>query len=101
MMTQLEIMQELDGIRYSKEVVCIEPDLGDLRKSTDKALPGLPITPKRVLKKYRFSAVFTIVFATASFVLALVLVLAGNDEHTFGGQYLVAVGNLTALLVGI
>ncbi|XP_014558698.1 hypothetical protein COCVIDRAFT_43919, partial [Bipolaris victoriae FI3] len=84
-------MQELDGIRYSKEVPCIEPDLGDLRKSTDKALPGLPKTPKRVLKKYRFSAVFPMVLAIASFVLTLTLVLAGQDAHTFGGQYLAAV----------
>ncbi|EMD96628.1 hypothetical protein COCHEDRAFT_1036230, partial [Bipolaris maydis C5] len=84
-------MQELDGIRYSKEVPCIEPDLGDLRKSTDKALPGLPKTPKRVLKKYRFSAVLSMALAIASFVLTLTLVLAGDDAHTFDGQYLAAV----------
>ncbi|KAH7558391.1 hypothetical protein BM1_05663 [Bipolaris maydis] len=90
MMTQMEIMQELDGIRYSKEVPCIEPDLGDLRKSTDKALPGLPKTPKRVLKKYRFSAVLSMALAIASFVLTLTLVLAGDDAHTFDGQYLAA-----------
>ena len=42
--------------------------------------------------KYRFSAFFPIAFAVASFVLTLVLVLAGSDEHTFGGQYMVAVG---------
>ncbi|KAJ6201702.1 hypothetical protein J3E72DRAFT_410048 [Bipolaris maydis] len=83
-------MQELDGIRYSKEVPCIEPDLGDLRKSTDKALPGLPKTPKRVLKKYRFSAVLSMALAIASFVLTLTLVLAGDDAHTFDGQYLAA-----------
>ncbi|EUC41105.1 hypothetical protein COCMIDRAFT_65052, partial [Bipolaris oryzae ATCC 44560] len=80
----------LNGIRYSKEVLCIEPDLGDLRKSTDKALPGLPKTPKRVLKKYRFSAVFPMVLAIVSFVLTLTLALAGHDAHTFGGQYLAA-----------
>ncbi|EMD68434.1 hypothetical protein COCSADRAFT_62033, partial [Bipolaris sorokiniana ND90Pr] len=81
----------LDRIRYSKEVPCIEPDLGDLRKSTDKALPGLPKTPKRVLKKYRFSAVFPMVLAIASFILTLTLALAGHNAHTFGGQHLAAV----------
>ena len=72
--------------------IAIEPDLGDLRKSTDKALPAPPKTPKRVLMKYRFSAFFPIAFAVASFVLTLVLVLAGREEHTFCGQYMVAVG---------
>lgn len=77
--------------RYSKNELSIEPDLGDLRRSTDKALPGLPKTPKRVMMKYRFSAVFPIVFAIAGFILTLVLVVAGKDAYTFGGQYLVAV----------
>ncbi|KNG47960.1 sphingolipid delta4-desaturase [Stemphylium lycopersici] len=83
-------MNEIDESFYCDKGISIEPDLGDLRKSTDKALPAPPKTPKRVLMKYRFSAVLSIAVAVASFVLTLVLVLAGSDAHTFGGQYLVA-----------
>lgn len=43
--------------------------------------------------KYRFSAVFSIGLTIASFVLSLVLVVAGNHAYTFGGQYLVAVSH--------
>ncbi|KAH8625685.1 hypothetical protein IG631_19564 [Alternaria alternata] len=85
-------MDHIEGTFYLEKEIAIEPDLGDLRKSTDKALPAPPKTPKRVLMKYRFSAFFPIAFAVASFVLTLVLVLAGSDEHTFGGQYMVTVG---------
>lgn len=95
----MEIIHELDGGRYPKKVLTIEPDLGDLRKSTDKALPAPPKTPRRVLMKYRFSAFFPIIFSIASFVLVLVLVLAGNHQSTFSGQYLVAVSQCLALLV--
>ena len=84
-------MNEIDETFYCDKEISIEPDLGDLRKSTDKALPAPPKTPKRVLMKYRFSAVFSIAFAVTSFVLTLVLIIAGGDAHTFGGQYLVAV----------
>ncbi|RYN57558.1 hypothetical protein AA0118_g7691 [Alternaria tenuissima] len=85
-------MDHIEGTFYLEKEIAIEPDLGDLRKSTDKALPAPPKTPKRVLMKYRFSA-FPIAFAVASFVLTLVLVLAGSDEHTFGGQYMVALNS--------
>ncbi|KAI4714531.1 hypothetical protein J4E89_000211 [Alternaria sp. Ai002NY15] len=80
---------------YTGKEIAIEPDLGDLRKSTDKALPAPPKTPKRVLMKYRFSAILSIAFAAASFVFTLVLVLAGSDEHMFGGQYIVALNTTT------
>jgi len=83
-------MDEIRDTFYS-EKISIQPDLGDLRKSTDKALPAPPVTPKRVLMKYRFSATFAIVVAVTSFVLVLVLVLAGKGKGTFGGQYLLAV----------
>jgi hypothetical protein len=87
----MENMDHIEETFYSDKEIAIEPDLGDLRKSTDKALPAPPTTPKRVLMKYRFSAIFPIAFAVASFVFTLILVLAGSDEHTFGGQYIVAV----------
>jgi len=84
-------MDHIEETFYSGKEIAIEPDLGDLRKSTDKALPAPPKTPKRVLMKYRFSAILSIAFAAASFVFTLVLVLAGSNEHMFGGQYIVAV----------
>lgn len=99
MVNHMEIIHELDGGRYPRKVLVIEPDLGDLRKSTDKALPAPPKTPKRVLMKYRFSAVFPIFFSIASFSLALVLVLAGHHATTFSGQYLVAVSQYIPLPV--
>lgn len=73
------------------EKISIEPDLGDQRQSTFKALPAPPKTPKRVMMKYRFSGVFPFVLSLAAFVLTLVVVLAGHDIATFRGQYLVAV----------
>jgi hypothetical protein len=81
---------EIEDTFYSEKIY-IEPDLGDLRKSTDKALPALPKTPKRMMIKYRFSTVFPIAFAVASFVPAIVVVLARQGKGVFGGQYLVAV----------
>ena len=42
--------------------------------------------------KYRFSGVFPVVLSLATFVLTLVVVLAGQNMGTFEGQYLVAVG---------
>jgi hypothetical protein len=83
-------MNYMDEERFCTERISIEPDL-DPRRSTDKALPAPPKTPKRVLMKYRFSAVIPILFASASFVLALVVVLAGGEEGPFSGGYLVAV----------
>ncbi|OAL47180.1 hypothetical protein IQ07DRAFT_483449, partial [Pyrenochaeta sp. DS3sAY3a] len=68
----------------------IEPDLGDQRKSTYKALPAPPKTPRRVIKKYRFSAIVPFLFVVASFVLSLVILLAGKDKGTFEGVYLVS-----------
>jgi hypothetical protein len=84
-------MDEIDDTFYSEKEISIEPDLGDLRKSTDKALPAPPKTPKRVMMKYRFSAVFPIAFAAASFVLTIGVVMAGQERNIFGGQYLIAV----------
>jgi hypothetical protein len=92
-------MDHIEETFYSEKEISIEPDLGDLRKSTDKALPAPPKTPKRVLMKYRFSAILPIASAVASFVFTLVLVLAGSDEHTFGGQYIVAVRIQTTITV--
>ncbi|KAI4960098.1 hypothetical protein J4E86_001718 [Alternaria arbusti] len=88
-------MDHIEETFYTGKEIAIEPDLGDLRKSTDKALPAPPKTPKRVLMKYRFSAILSIAFAVASFVFTLVLVLAGSDEHMFGGQYIVALNTTT------
>jgi hypothetical protein len=89
----LEILVKMDQIHdtfYSEKEIAIEPDL-DLRKSTDKALPAPPKTPKRVMMKYRFSAVFPIAFAVASCVLSILVVVAGQGTDMFNGQYLVAV----------
>jgi hypothetical protein len=74
------------------EKISIEPDLGDQRKSIYKPLPAPPRTPKRVLKKYRVSALAPCVLAVASFVLTLVVVLAGQTKDTFDQHYLIAVG---------
>jgi len=76
---------------FWEEKVSIEPDLGDQRRSTYKALPSPPKTPKRVMMKYRFSGVLPLVLSLAAFVLTLVVVLAGRDVGVFEGQYLVAV----------
>ena len=78
---------------FCEDKIYIEPDLGDPRQSTLKALPAPPKTPKRVMRKYRFSAVFPLVFVLAGFVLSLVVVLAGRDKGTFDGQYLLAVSD--------
>ncbi|KAL1655266.1 sphingolipid delta-4 desaturase [Didymella pomorum] len=75
---------------FWEEKISIEPDLGDQRQSTYKALPSPPKTPKRVMMKYRFSGVFPLVLSLATFVLSLVVVLGGQNKGTFGGQYLVA-----------
>jgi hypothetical protein len=80
-----------------EEKIPIEPDLGDQRQSTYKALPSPPKTPKRVMMKYRFSGVFPLILSLAVFVLSLVMVLAGQNEGTFGGQYLVAVSHTLAI----
>jgi len=76
---------------FLSEKISIEPDLGDQRKSIYKALPAPPTTPKRVLKKYRISAIIPCVLAVTSFVLTIAVVLAGQRKGAFGGQYLVAV----------
>lgn len=75
---------------FWEEKVVIEPDLGDQRQSTYKALPSPPKTPKRVLMKYRFSGVFPLALSLATFVVSLVVVLAGQNEGMFRGQYLVS-----------
>ncbi|KAF3052466.1 hypothetical protein E8E11_010124 [Didymella keratinophila] len=74
---------------FWEEKIAIEPDLGDQRQSTYKALPSPPKTPKRVMMKYRFSGVFPLILSLATFVLSLVVVLGGQNEGTFGGQYLI------------
>lgn len=76
---------------FWEEKISIEPDLGDQRQSTYKALPSPPKTPKRVLMKYRISGVVPLILSIAAFVLSLVVVLAGQGVGTFEGQYLVAV----------
>lgn len=74
------------------EKVYIEPDLGDQRRSTYKALPAPPKTPKRVMMKYRFSGIFPLVLSLASFIITLVVVVAGQRPGAFESQYLVTVG---------
>ncbi|KAH7357663.1 hypothetical protein BKA66DRAFT_574300 [Pyrenochaeta sp. MPI-SDFR-AT-0127] len=74
----------------------IEPDLGDQRKSIFKALPAPPKTPRRVMMKYRFSAVFPFVVGVASFVLTLVVVLAGTGNRIFEEHYLIALNTSRA-----
>jgi hypothetical protein len=71
--------------------IFLEPDMGDPRQSTLKALPSPPKTPRRVMMKYRFSGVFPIVFTVVGFVLLLVVMLAGREKGKFDGYYLVAV----------
>lgn len=85
---------------FWEEKISIEPDLGDQRRSTYKALPSPPKTPKRVMMKYRFSGVFPLVLSLAAFVLTLVMVLAGGNVTTFEGQYLVAVCASPVQIVG-
>jgi hypothetical protein len=85
-------MDQIDDTFYSEKEIAIEPDL-DHRNSTDK-LPAPPKTPKRVMMKYRFSAVFPIAFAVASCVLSILVVVAGQGTDMFNGQYLVAVSIL-------
>ena len=77
---------------FWEEKISIEPELGDQRQSTYKALPSPPKTPKRVMVKYRFSGVFPLILSVATFVLTLVVVLAGQNAGMFERQYLVAVG---------
>lgn len=74
-----------------EEKISIEPDLGDQRRSTYKALPAPPKTPKRVMMKYRFSGVFPFIFSLAAFVLTLLVVLADHRINAVQGQYLIAV----------
>ncbi|XPS77818.1 hypothetical protein M3J09_009845 [Ascochyta lentis] len=75
---------------FWEEKISIEPDLGDQRQSTYKALPSPPKTPKRVMMKYRFSGAFPLVLSLATFVLTLVVVLGGQNVGTFEGQYMLA-----------
>ncbi|KZM25238.1 uncharacterized protein EKO05_0007434 [Ascochyta rabiei] len=75
---------------FQEKNFSIEPDLGDQRQSTYKALPSPPKTPKRVLMKYRFSGVFSLILSLTTFVLTLVVVLAGRNVGTFEGQYIIA-----------
>lgn len=82
---------------FWEEKISIEPDLGDQRRSTYKALPSPPKTPKRVMMKYRFSGVLPFVLSLAAFVLTLVVVLAGRDVSVFEAQYLVAVGSTSMI----
>lgn len=79
---------------FWEEKISIEPDLGDQRQSTYKALPAPPKTPKSVMMKYRFSGVFPLLLSLGAFVLGLVVVLAGQNQGMFEAQYLVAVGHL-------
>lgn len=76
---------------FWSEKIVIEPDLGDQRKSIYKALPPPPTTPRRVLVKYRFSAVFACLFAGISFVLSSIVVLAGTNADLFSGHSLIVV----------
>jgi hypothetical protein len=78
---------------FWEEKISIEPNLGDQRRSTYKALPSPPKTPERVIMKYRFSGVLPFVLSIAAFVLTLVVVLAGREVGVFEAQYLVAVSS--------
>ncbi|KAI8934108.1 hypothetical protein NX059_008868 [Plenodomus lindquistii] len=82
---------DLKDDTFYSEKISIEPDLGDPRNSTWKPLPHPPRTPKRVMMKYRFSAIVPIALALASFNMALALVLAGQARGPFGGEYVLAV----------
>src|SRR3954469_5657738 len=82
-------------ISYSEKMIVevesgidLEPDI-DQRRSVDKALPPKPTTPKQVLHKYRFSALFPFVFTVTSFALMLMFVLAGRMPGVLNGQYMV------------
>ncbi|KAF1993119.1 hypothetical protein P154DRAFT_540685 [Amniculicola lignicola CBS 123094] len=66
------------------------PDTGDLRKSTYKALPSPPVTAKRVMYKYRFSAIFPFAFAATSFALTIVLLMAGSRPGVLDRQFMIS-----------
>ncbi|KAH7125425.1 hypothetical protein B0J11DRAFT_579971 [Dendryphion nanum] len=74
-----------------EEKISVEPDIGDQRQSVFKALPSRPTTPKRVMHRFRFSAVFAFVSAIVAFSLKLVLLLAGQEPGTLEGDYIFAI----------
>lgn len=81
--------------RDYEEKISVEPDIGDQRQSVYKALPNRPTTPKRVMHKFRFSAVFAFASAVVAFSLKLVFVLAGQEPGgMLQGDYMIAVGDV-------
>ncbi|KAF3007740.1 hypothetical protein E8E13_009930 [Curvularia kusanoi] len=85
------VMEPDDSHIQWEEKISIEPDLGDQRRSTYKALPAPPKTPKRVMMKYRFSGVFPFIFSLGAFILPLLVVLADHRINAVQGQYLIAI----------
>jgi hypothetical protein len=82
------------NISYSEKIlVPVEPDLGDPRKSIEKALPSRPTTPGTIMKRFRVTAVLPFAFAVISFALTLVFVLAGSKPGELEEQFMVSVSS--------
>ncbi|KAF2690946.1 hypothetical protein K458DRAFT_483073 [Lentithecium fluviatile CBS 122367] len=77
-----------DSRRTSKRF-SIKPDIGDLRESTFKALPKPPTTPKSATRRFRVSAVLSGLLAIVSFVLSLLVLIAGKEPGYVKNVYLV------------
>ncbi|KAF2642457.1 hypothetical protein P280DRAFT_505876 [Massarina eburnea CBS 473.64] len=71
---------------YFNEKIDIEPDM-DARHSIEKALPKPPITPKTVMKKFRFSAVLVFAAGVVVLVLGLLVILAGKNVGQLEGEF--------------
>ncbi|KAF2108248.1 hypothetical protein BDV96DRAFT_605924 [Lophiotrema nucula] len=71
----------------------LAPDIVDPRLSTEKALPSRPITAKRVMRQYRFSAVIPFAFAVIAFALTMVLVVSGRKPGELQNGYMVAINS--------
>jgi hypothetical protein len=78
---------------YFHEEISPEPELGVQRHSTIKALPTYnpPELPTRPMRKYRVSALLVFALSVVSFVLTLLVVLAGKKPSSFADEYMLKV----------
>jgi hypothetical protein len=77
--------------RFSKRF-SLKPDLGDQRMTVIDPLEKSRITPKRVIRKYRISAIVMGILGIASFTLCLMLLIGSKRPFSLRNLHMIKVG---------
>jgi hypothetical protein len=82
---------EIRSSMWTNQPFNLKPDVGEQRKTTFKALPKPPLTPKRALQKFRITVVLVGILGAMGFMLISLALLAGMQPGYLEDVYIIKV----------